>query len=129
MNSTALKYAVNKVNITLYLKSPLHIGHMDELMAISFRIFFNINHRDKFVMYSYFLNHIFFYFLKTQRNNFAETLGKVNLCKPHMHFQEEVYKVDLLEIQCIIHNPCSTCHKVALAKPTTRPNLKHFTVN
>ena len=48
--------------------------------------FFNINHTDNFIMYSYFLNQIFF--KKTHRNNFAETLGKVNLCKPHMHFQE-----------------------------------------
>lgn len=60
MNSTVLKHAVNKVNITLYLISPLHIGLMNELMAISFIIFFNINHRDKFIMYSYFLNRIFF---------------------------------------------------------------------
>lgn len=60
MNSTVLKYVANNLNTTLYLISPLHIGLINELMAISFRIFFNIKHRDIFIMYSYFLNQKFF---------------------------------------------------------------------
>lgn len=91
----------------------------------------SFNYRGPFTNDSYLFLHPFHEFVPDKHRGIVQRNVRTQLFYTNhtQFFKSKGTMWTRFKIQCIIHKPYSTCHKVALAKPTTRLNLKHFTVN